>query len=124
MTKKSIYVLVFAVVMRIGAVHAQSPTSSPSPSPQANRIDDKVDTLDRELKLTSGQRAKMRTVFEDQHAKAMAIVNDAKSTRDEKIQKIHELREATIKAVRALLVGDEQQKKFDELVAREKKYPR
>ena len=46
----------------------------------------------------------------------MSIVGDNASSRDEKLQKVHALRESTISKVRSTL-NDDQKKKFDQMVS-------
>ena len=57
----------------------------------------------------------MKTALEDQHTQAMTIVQDNSMAREDKIQKIHAIREGTISKVRSTL-NDDQKKKFDTLV--------
>jgi hypothetical protein len=46
----------------------------------------------------------------------MTIIQDQSLQRDDKIQKIHALRESTIAKVRATLNSDDQKQKFDQMV--------
>ena len=92
----------------------------PGQQPQAQQagrptIDDQVKMLTQDLNLTPEQQTKMRGVLEDQHKQAMTIVNDTTLSRDDKVQKIHTLREGTIARARALLNPD-QQKKLDDML--------
>ena len=78
-------------------------------------IDDQVRVLADQLSLSADQQAKVKTALEDQHTQATSIVQDNSLQRDDKIQKIHALRESTIAKVRTSL-NDEQKKKFDLMV--------
>ena len=78
-------------------------------------IDDQVQSLAQQLNLSADQQAKVKTALEDQHTQAMNIVQDNSMSRDDKIQKIHSIREGTINKVRTAL-NDDQKKKFDTLV--------
>lgn len=78
-------------------------------------IDEQVSMLATELNLNNDQQAKIKNVLEDQHTQAMTIVNDANISRDDKMQKIHSLRESTISKVRGVL-NDTQKPKFDQMV--------
>ena len=84
-------------------------------------IDDQVQSLAQQLNLNADQQAKVKTALEDQHTQAMTIVQDASMSRDDKIQKIHTLREGTISKVRSAL-NDDQKKKFDVLVQQQEQH--
>lgn len=78
-------------------------------------IDDQVQSLAQQLNLSADQQAKVKTALEDQHTQAMNVVQDNSMSRDDKIQKIHTIRQGTIDKVRTAL-NDDQKKKFDTLV--------
>jgi Mg2+ and Co2+ transporter CorA len=78
-------------------------------------IDDQVQSLAQQLNLSADQQAKVKTALEDQHTQAMNVVQDSSMSRDDKIQKIHTIREGTITKVRSTL-NDDQKKKFDVMV--------
>jgi hypothetical protein len=78
-------------------------------------IDDQVQSLAQQLSLSADQQAKVRAALEDQHSQATSVVQDSALAREDKIQKIHALREATIAKVRTSL-NDDQKKKFDQMV--------
>lgn len=100
----------------------QQPGMQPSQQPQSSQqthgasIDDQVKSLTEQLSLTPGQQAKVKTALEDQHTQAMTIIQDNAMAREDKIQKIHALRESTIAKVRTALTSDDQKKKFDQMV--------
>lgn len=100
----------------------QRPPEPPSPQGQAPAqpghptIDDQVKMLTSDLDLKPDQQAKMRSILEEQHQQAMAIVDDNTLPRDEKIQKIRALREVTIAKTRTML-NDDQKKKLDDMLA-------
>jgi len=77
-------------------------------------IDDQVQSLAQQLNLSADQQAKVKTALEDQHTQAMTIVQDNSMAREDKIQKIHAIREGTINKVRTTL-NDDQKKKLDQL---------
>ena len=93
-----------------GAANQSQSSSMGRPS-----IDDQVQSLAQQLNLSADQQAKVKTALEDQHTQAMNIVQDNSMSRDDKIQKIHSIREGTINKVRTAL-NDDQKKKFDTLV--------
>lgn len=90
-------------------------TQSQSPSMGRPSIDDQVQSLAQQLNLSADQQAKVKTALEDQHTQAMNVVQDNSMSRDDKIQKIHTIRQGTIDKVRTAL-NDDQKKKFDTLV--------
>ena len=84
-------------------------------------IDDQVQSLAQQLNLSADQQAKVKTALEDQHTQAMNVVQDSAMSRDDKIQKIHTIREGTISKVRSAL-NDDQKKKFDVLVQQQEQH--
>ena len=92
------------------ATQSQSPSSAGRPS-----IDDQVQSLSQQLNLSADQQAKVKTALENQHTQAMNVVQDNSMSRDDKIQKIHTIRQGTIDKVRSAL-NDDQKKKFDVMV--------
>lgn len=89
---------------------APATTSSPLPS-----IDDQVKVLAQELNLNADQQGKIKSVLVDQREQASTVVADNSLSRDDKVQKIHTLREATIAKVRSVL-NDDQKKKLDQML--------
>ena len=102
---------------------ATPPDQSAPPSQSAQQssqgrmsnIDDQVKVLSDSLNLSGDQQSKVRSILMDQHDQAMALIQDNSMAREEKIEKIHGLRAATISKVR-LLLNDEQKPKFDQMV--------
>jgi|SRR5712671_3058443 len=97
--------------------------TQPQGSSTAGRpsIDDQVQSLAQQLNLSADQQAKVKTALEDQHTQAMTIVQDNSMAREDKIQKIHAIREGTINKVRTAL-NDDQKKKFDALVQQQEQH--
>jgi hypothetical protein len=98
------------------ATQSQSPSSAGRPS-----IDDQVQSLSQQLNLSADQQAKVKTALENQHTQAMNVVQDNSMSRDDKIQKIHTIRQGTIDKVRTAL-NDDQKKKFDALVQQQEQH--
>ena len=94
---------------------AQPPQSTPA-QPVRPTIDDQVKMLTDDLGLNPEQQGRMRSILEEQHQQAMTIVEDGTLSREEKVQKIRVLREATIAKTRAML-NDDQKKKLDDMLA-------
>ena len=99
-----------------------STQSNPSAQPpsqgqaQGSNIDEQVKILSSELNLTADQQDKVKNILTDQHQQAMSVVQDTAMSRDDKLNKIHSLRETTISKVRQILTA-QQQPKFDEMIA-------
>jgi hypothetical protein len=101
---------------------SQPPQSTPQGQPGQTpaqpvrpTIDDQVQMLTQDLGLNPEQQTKMRSILQEQHQQAMTIVEDGTLSREEKVQKIRALREATIDKTRAML-NDEQKKKLEEML--------
>jgi Spy/CpxP family protein refolding chaperone len=93
----------------------QAPPSQSQSQTQGSTIDEQVKALSLELNLTSDQQPKLKSILEDQRSQGMSIVNDKATTREDKVQKLHALRESTISKVRSMLTP-EQQKKLDQML--------
>lgn len=91
------------------------PEQAPPPQPGRPSIDDQVKMLTQELSLNTDQQAKLKNILEDQHQQALTFVNDANMSREDKIQKIRVLREATITKARGIM-NDDQKKKLDAML--------
>jgi hypothetical protein len=98
------------------ATQPQSSSAAGRPS-----IDDQVQSLAQQLNLSADQQAKVKTALEDQHTQAMNVVQDNSMARDDKIQKIHTIRQGTIDKVRSAL-NDDQKKKFDVMVEQQEQH--
>jgi hypothetical protein len=104
----------------------QSAQPGQQPAPQAQgagrpSIDDQVQSLSHQLNLSADQQVKVKTALEDQHTQAMTIVQDNSMAREDKMQKIHAIRESTINKVRTTL-NDDQKKKFDAMVQQQEQH--
>jgi hypothetical protein len=87
----------------------------PQSQAQGSSIDEQVKALSLELNLSADQQPKLKSILEDQRSQGMAIVSDKATTREDKVQKLHALRESTISKVRNMLNPD-QQKKLDQML--------
>src|SRR4029077_13072916 len=100
-----------------GAMQPGQPSQQQSPQAgQPPSIDDQVKVLAEKLTLTPKQKAKVKTALEEQHSQAMGVVQDHALAREDKIQKIHAIRENTIAKVRSALTSNDQKQKFDQMV--------
>ncbi|HEY6273812.1 MAG TPA: hypothetical protein VIX19_17675 [Terriglobales bacterium] len=93
----------------------QPPPPQGQTAPQGSSIDEQVKALSVELNLTADQQPKLKAILEDQRNQGLSIVNDKASTREDKVQKLHALRESTISKVREML-NDDQKKKLDQML--------
>lgn len=101
----------------------QNPQTPPAQSQgPGSTIDEQVKALSLELNLTADQQPKLKSILEDQRTQGMAIVNDKATTREDKVQKLHALRESTISKVREMLTP-EQQKKLDQMLQEPEQAP-
>jgi hypothetical protein len=89
--------------------------AGPQAGPQPPSIDEQVTMLTHELNLTGDQPAKLKSALEDQRSQAMTVIGDTTLSRDDKIQKVRGIREATIAKVRGFL-NDDQKKKLDQML--------
>jgi len=93
----------------------QAQPSGPAPGNQPPSIDEQVKVLAQELNLNDDQQGKLKTVLVDQRQQAATVISDNSLPREDKVQKIRALREATIAKVRGLL-NDDQKKKLDQIL--------
>ncbi len=93
---------------------AQPSTSQPAQGdhPQMPSIDEQVQRLSDRINLTDDQKTKAKTILEDQHTQAVALMKDDSVSQDDKRQKIMALRQTTISKIKDML-NDDQKKKFD-----------
>jgi len=92
-------------------VQTQPPAQGAPPS-----IDDQVKILATQLNLNDQQQGKIKNVLQDQHDQAMTVVRDTSLSREQKLDKIHSLRQSTISRVRETLSDDQQRQKFDAMI--------
>ena len=90
------------------------PQGAPQPV-QPPSIDEQVSMLTHELNLTGDQPAKLKSALEDQRNQAMTVIGDTSLSREDKINKVRGIREATITKVRGFL-NDDQKKKLDQML--------
>ena len=83
-----------------------------------SNIDEQVKILSDQLNLTPDQQSKVKNILVDQHQQAMNLVQDSSMPREQKMDKIHSLRETTIGKVRQFL-NAEQKPKFDQMISQQ-----
>ena len=92
-----------------------APPQAQPPATQPPSIDEQVKALAQELSLSNDQQAKSKLILEDQRQQAATVIADNTLSRDDKVEKIRAIREATISKVRGLLNID-QRKKLDQIL--------
>lgn len=100
----------------------QGQPGQPPAQPVRPTIDDQVQMLTQDLGLNPEQQTRMRSILEEQHQQAMTIVEDGTLSREDKVQKIRALREATIDKTRTML-NDEQKKKLEQMLSPSQQTP-
>jgi hypothetical protein len=90
---------------------------------QMPSIDDQVKRLSDRINLTDDQQAKAKTILEDQHVQAQALMKDDSLSQDDKKQKFMSLRQTTISKIKDIL-NDDQKKEFDAYLAEMQSAPK
>lgn len=120
MKRLAIAVLACALVPCAGAV-ARSLQDPPPGGPGGGQrrgmmtVDEQVKELDEKLQLTDEQKTKIKAILEDQRKQAGAVMQDESMSREDKMAKMRNIREATDGKIRDLL-NDDQKKKFDQML--------
>ena len=129
MTVKTVRMLMLVAGVA-GLVYAQSasaedataPAKACPPAPAAEGKHhgpggNPVEMMTKALNLTAEQQTQLKAIFDENHPKMKAIMDDAALSKEDKAAKMKELRTATDAKVRAVLTA-EQQTKFDEMKAK------
>lgn len=82
-------------------------------------VDDQVKELTKELNLTDDQKAKVKSILEDQQKQMSSLREDSSLSPEDRRSKFQEIRQSSSQNVRATLNKD-QQKKFDDLESKRK----
>jgi Spy/CpxP family protein refolding chaperone len=103
--------LAWGIQSGITATAAETPATKPEPrlnlrSGLTNRSD-RITALSAELKLTPQQQEKLRPILQEETQKAIEIFREAKLTRDAKMTKIKEVRDANRVKVKAILTPEQ-----------------
>lgn len=75
--------------------------------------------MSKELNLTDDQKAKIKTILDDEHTQMEALHQDESTGRSDKMAKMKSIHESNASKIREVLNAD-QQKKFDEMEKRHK----
>lgn len=112
--------LVLAATLCV-AVAETTPSTPPSNTPGQSgehrgmpTVEERLQRLSEKLSLTDDQKTKIKPILVDEHAQMKALHEDQSTPREQKMEKMHSIRQASREKIRATLTAD-QQKKFDEM---------
>ena len=77
-------------------------------------VDDQLKHLNKELKLSDDQQAKLKPILEDQRQQMDQVRNDSSLSRQDRFSKMQELRQSSDTQIKAVL-NEDQQKSFDKM---------
>jgi len=112
------------LVASLGTAVGQDTQEQPSSSGRAGHhmgrhhgmpnADDQLKHLTGKLNLSDDQQAKLKPILEDQHKQMQQIWSDNSLSRQDRFNRMRELRESTDTQIKSVL-NEDQQKKFDEM---------
>ncbi|MGH9709113.1 MAG: hypothetical protein ACRD37_01015 [Candidatus Acidiferrales bacterium] len=76
--------------------------------------DERLQMLNKQLTLTDDEQAKIKPILEDEQKKMEDLRNDSSTSRQDRFQKMRDIRQNTDKQIRSNL-DENQQKKFDDM---------
>jgi len=79
-------------------------------------VDDQIQHLNKKLKLSDDQQAKLKPILEDQNKQMEQIHNDSSLSREDRFSKMQALRQSSDTQIKSVL-NEEQQKSFDKMRA-------
>ena len=82
-------------------------------------VDDQIKSLNKKLKLSDDQQAKLKPILEDQRKQMEAIHNDSSLSREDRFGKMQDLRQSSDTQIKSVLTED-QQKGFDKMRAEQR----
>jgi periplasmic protein CpxP/Spy len=77
-------------------------------------VEDQLDELTAQLKLTAVQKPRVKFVLQEQRAQMKQLMLDSSGSREDNMSKMREIRQSSNAQLRALL-SDEQKIKFDKM---------
>jgi periplasmic protein CpxP/Spy len=114
--KRYLLCALLTVAMACGgtALYAQQDTMSPGGPPQQHRppvtSDQRLQYLTKQLNLTSDQQDKIKPILEDENTQMQTLRQDTTMSREDKMAKMHTIRQGSDDQIKALLTPDQQQK--------------
>lgn len=113
--------LVLAACLSAFAAFGQNPPPQ-GPPPQGGSptgpartmpsVDDQAQMLQEKLALDDGQKAKIKTILEDQRAQMQVVMKDDSLSKEDRGAKMRSIRETATTKIREVL-NDDQKKKFE-----------
>jgi periplasmic protein CpxP/Spy len=81
----------------------------------------RLQMMTKQLTLTSDEQAKIKPILEDEQKKTSDLRSDSTLSREDRFQKMQQIRQDSSKQIRALLTTD-QQKKYDQMEEEQQKH--
>ncbi|HLJ86455.1 MAG TPA: hypothetical protein VKZ53_06505 [Candidatus Angelobacter sp.] len=111
--------LLLAMLFALGAFAVQSgagqgPGQGQGPHHRMPSADEQVKDLTQKLNLSADQQTKVKSIVEDIHQQANAVMKDESLSQDDRRSKMRTLHENGMSRVREVL-NDDQKKKFDQM---------
>jgi periplasmic protein CpxP/Spy len=82
-------------------------------------VDDQIKSLNKKLKLSDDQQAKLKPILEDQRKQMEAVHNDSSLSREDRFSKMQDLRQSSDTQIKSVL-NEDQQKSFDKMRAEQR----
>jgi protein CpxP len=86
---------------------------------QMESVDDQIQSLNKKLKLSDDQQAKLKPILEDQRKQMEAMHNDSSLSREDRFSKMQDLRQSSDTQIKSVL-NEDQQKNFDKMRAEQR----
>ena len=106
MKKHSIYLFASVILCGLMVSIASAQDTKAAPRRGAN-VEQRLERLDQELKLTAEQKAKLKTYFEEQNKKMQALRDDTSLTREQRQEKTRAARGDLDKEMKSVLTSDQ-----------------
>lgn len=118
--KKLRYALLAMALLVPAGLLAQSGDSGEGQRGSGHRhmpnVDEQLKHLSKKLKLSDEQKPQVKAILQDQHDQMQQLWQNSSGSRQENVQKMHEIHENASSKIRALLT-DDQKTKYDKLEA-------
>lgn len=86
---------------------------------QMESVDEQIQSLNKKLKLSDDQQAKLKPILEDQRKQMEAIHNDSSLSREDRFGKMQDVRQSSDTQIKSVL-NEDQQKNFDKMRAEQR----
>ena len=121
--KKLRYALLTLALLAPAGLVAQNSGASegqPAAGPRHRHIpdvDQQLARLSKKLKLSDEQKPQVKAILQDQHDQMQQLWQNSSGSRQENVQKMHEIHDSASSKIRAVLT-DDQKTKYDKLEAK------